>query len=766
MFLVNREAKRNTPLLPIYLRLTIVLAVSGIFFSAPAAAQCTVAPTATPLQPTCLVNTGTITVTSPAPGGGTTYSINGTTYTNTTGLFTLLSPGTYSVTAKLASGCITPALQVTLNNPSMPGTITPASATFCANGSQVLTATSGGTTYLWYRVGTVPPVATTAANTYTATQAGTYYAVIVNGVCSTQTTNNSVINVVSPPSGGVSPATATICAGSSVTLTATGGGTYQWFKNGTLQTVTSATYTANDSGTYSVIISNGVCTASASNTARVSLAPAPSGTVTPSSASICAGSNQLLTVSGGTTGTPGTLFQWYNNNIGITGATDATFSATDSGTYSVDIISSSSAGGCKARSSNSARIVVTPLPGGSISPASVSFCQGSSATLTATGGVTYQWYKNGVAQNNFTAAYSVTDSGRYAVEIFDAGGCKGKSSNESVVTVTRLPSVPISPAAAVVCPGSSLTLTVSGGTTYQWYRNDTVITGATSATYAATQAGRYKVDIFAGTCKGGSSNVSVLTSGVPNLVITNPAKLCPGTTVNLQAPAVTAGSDAGLSFSYWKDANGSTPVPTPSAVTEGTYYIRAANANCSVIKPVVVTAQTVFPGSITSGRTTACLTDSLPLTASGGVSYQWFKNDSSISGATKVTYYARQSGVYSVSISDGICPVKASNTVTLEFKACTPIFDAQVFVPTAFTPNRNGANDVLRPIFYNVTALTYFKVYNRWGQQVFQTTIAGKGWDGNKEGVPQPPETYSWILECVGKNGEIIKQSGKSFLIR
>src|SRR5690606_5500207 len=53
-----------------------------------------------------------------------------------------------------------------------------------------------------------------------------------------------------------------------------------------------------------------------------------------------------------------------------------------------------------------------------------------------------------------------------------------------------------------------------------------------------------------------------------------------------------------------------------------------------------------------------------------------------------------------------------------------------VFVPTGFTPNGDGLNDVLRPIAVGVQRINYFKVFNRWGQQVFQTTTNGAGWDG------------------------------------
>ena len=111
------------------------------------------APTASAtLQPTCAVPTGTITVTAPT-GAGLTYSIDGTTYTNTTGIFTLVAPGTYNVTVKDAGGCISAATQVIVNGaPGAPAAPT-ASATLqptCAvpTGTITVTAPTGaGLTY-------------------------------------------------------------------------------------------------------------------------------------------------------------------------------------------------------------------------------------------------------------------------------------------------------------------------------------------------------------------------------------------------------------------------------------------------------------------------------------------------------------------------------------------------------------------------------------------------------------------------------------------
>src|SRR4030095_14870271 len=65
----------------------------------------------------------------------------------------------------------------------------------------------------------------------------------------------------------------------------------------------------------------------------------------------------------------------------------------------------------------------------------------------------------------------------------------------------------------------------------------------------------------------------------------------------------------------------------------------------------------------------------------------------------------------------------------------------QIFVPTAFTPNGDGKNDLFRPIVVSIKKMEYFRVYNRWGQMVFSTTVNGKGWDGTIDGKVQSTNT-------------------------
>jgi gliding motility-associated-like protein len=89
-----------------------------------------------------------------------------------------------------------------------------------------------------------------------------------------------------------------------------------------------------------------------------------------------------------------------------------------------------------------------------------------------------------------------------------------------------------------------------------------------------------------------------------------------------------------------------------------------------------------------------------------------------------------------------------------------------LFVPKAWTPNGDGHNDYLYPLAQNIVQLKYFRVFNRWGQLMFETNMTGKGWDGNYNGKPQVMDVYTWTAEAISVTGEIIKRTGVSVLIR
>jgi gliding motility-associated-like protein len=106
------------------------------------------------------------------------------------------------------------------------------------------------------------------------------------------------------------------------------------------------------------------------------------------------------------------------------------------------------------------------------------------------------------------------------------------------------------------------------------------------------------------------------------------------------------------------------------------------------------------------------------------------------------------------------CMEKATQVVDV-LKSC------YIAIPGAFTPNGDGVNDLLYPLNALKAVDLHFKVYNRWGQLVFETSDWTKRWDGTMGGQPQPAGTYVWMLSYVdGETGKRIFQKGTSILIR
>lgn len=90
----------------------------------------------------------------------------------------------------------------------------------------------------------------------------------------------------------------------------------------------------------------------------------------------------------------------------------------------------------------------------------------------------------------------------------------------------------------------------------------------------------------------------------------------------------------------------------------------------------------------------------------------------------------------------------------------------EIYVPNSFTPNGDGLNDVLKAIPVGMQEFHYLKIFNRFGQLLFTTTDAAKGWDGKIQGKEQNSGTYVWIAEAIDYKGNIIQQKGYSTLIK
>ena len=556
-----------------------------------------------------------------------------------------------------------------VGTPSTPtASITAGGATsFCAGGSVVLTASTGtGYSYQWRNNGSNISGATSSS--YTATASGSYNVVISNGGCSA-TSNAVTVTVSAAPSATISAGgSTTFCSGGSVALNAnTGTGlTHQWRRNGTsISGATGSSYTATLAGSYTVVVSNGGCSTT-SSAISVTVNAAPGASITAGGAtSFCTGGNVALSASTGS----GYAYQWRNNGSNISGATGSSYTASSSGSYTVVITSS----GCST-TSNAIAVTVSAAPSATITAGgSTTFCSGGSVALNAnTGtGLTHQWRRNGTSISGATASsYSATLAGSYTVVVSN-GGCSTTSAAINV-TVNTAPSVSITAGGPTsFCSGGSVVLSATSSLnyTYQWRRNGTNLSGATSSSYTATTSGSYSVVVTQGGCSTTSATVSVTSSAAPSATITagGMTSFCAGGSVML-----TANSGTGLTYQWRRDGaaiSGATSVGY-SATQSGAYTVVVTSGGCSTTSPA--TTVTVKAAPVVSCSSSAS-TSTVSVTATGGQSpytYSW--NTSPVQNSATATVSA--SGTYTCTVtgSNG-CSASCSTTITLAAASCVGI---------------------------------------------------------------------------------------------
>jgi gliding motility-associated-like protein len=214
-----------------------------------------------------------------------------------------------------------------------------------------------------------------------------------------------------------------------------------------------------------------------------------------------------------------------------------------------------------------------------------------------------------------------------------------------------------------------------------------------------------------------------------------------------------------------ENANTLNPLTAPA---QSTAYTLSVFDTRGCPKPGIDTVVvTVLPDiHAFAGRdTSVVINQSLQLNATGGKFYAWSPPSglSATNIANPVAIFSTEDETVRyklLAFNEAGCVDSAFITVKV-FKTLPSIF-----VPTAFTPNGDGKNDILKPIAVGMQRFDFFGVYNRWGQLVFSTATNGKGWDGMFGGIPQSSGTYVWMVKAVDFTGIRYFEKGTVTLIR
>lgn len=589
-----------------------------------------------------------------------TWRRNGSAIANaTSSSYTALLAGTYTVTVTY-SGCAASSASTTVSVNSAPtATISAVGSTsFCTGGSVVLNASTGtGYNYVWRRNDSAITGAT--GSSYNATQAGSYTVVVSIGSCSTTSAATTVT-----VAGGTAPmATAqgptSFCSGGSVLLsTPTAlGNSYQWRLGGAaISGATGSAYTASQSGSYTVTVSDGSCIAT-SNAITVSASGnGPTPAITAYGATdFCAGGNVILT----TQQASGNMYQWRLNGAVLQGANSYAYTAYLNGAMTVTVTN----GGCSATSAP-VNIAVGTQPAATITAnGATTFCTGGSVVLSGNSstGYTYSWARNGALISGATSnSYTATLAGSYTRTVTN-NGCSTTSSTITLTTSSGAAPTATAQGATTFCSGGNVVISTAAnaGSSFVWRKNNSVISGATSNTYTATQAGSYTVTVANGTCSGTSNavSVSVTTAITPTITAQSATTFCAGGSVVLSA-------NTGSGYSYvWRRNNsviGGATSSTYTASLAGNYTATATSGTCSGSSntlSVVVSGAGTTPTITAHGPTSFCSGENVILTTqqASGNTYQWRYNGVVISGATSYAYTAYLNGAFTVSVSNGSC---------------------------------------------------------------------------------------------------------------
>lgn len=525
------------------------------------------------------------------------------------------------------------------------------------------------------------------------------------------------------------------------------------------------TYTYPDTGIYTIkVVANRNQPCSDSTTAQVRVYPG----FFPNFNFVSACLNTPTQFNDLTTAVYGVVNFW-KWDFGVTALTNDTsqlqnpqYTYTATGTYNVEFIVGSDKG---CRDTLNTAVTVIDKPPVNMAFRDTLICSVDTLQLQAIGTGAFTWTPNYNILNATSATPLVFPKTTtwYTVELND-NGCRNRDS----VRVRVVDFVMLTAGNdTTVCTNDAAQLTANtDGLQYSWSPAGTLNNaGILNPVATPVTTTTYQITSRIGGCTA-TENITVNVVPYPFVYAG------PDTTICFNSTARLNGQQGGTSFVWTpaatlSDAAILSPIASPSGTS---LYVLTVTDNASGCpKPARDTVVVnVLPEVIANAGRDTIIIAGLPLQlrATGGVSYSWSPatglSNPNIAGPIALLDGNPEIVTYQVVVRNQAgCADSATITVTV-FKT-----GPDIFVPTGFTPNGDGRNDLFRPIYVGMASIDYFSVYNRWGQLVYTSNINdGRGWDGTIGGLKQNSGTFIWMVRATDVLGKVHFKRGSVTLIR
>lgn len=228
---------------------------------------------------------------------------------------------------------------------------------------------------------------------------------------------------------------------------------------------------------------------------------------------------------------------------------------------------------------------------------------------------------------------------------------------------------------------------------------------------------------------------------------------CAGITVLLETGLSTA--------ALWQDGS----IGTSYLVTGSGLYWAEVSTSCGTMRDTVIVTETFIAPMDLGADTLMCFGEELLLDASSpNAQYLWQD------GTEGSTFLADEPGTYWVETTTSGCIT--SDTITVEFVICDPppptsVTPTVLQIPNVFSPNGSGLNDQFTPVRREGVRAMRTTIFNRWGNEVFNTNNLDIGWNGKAiNGEPVPEGTYFWLIDYTEEGGEPGTLKGSLTLLR